>query len=231
MNKATFVNEIPNEIKGNEVPTLSLVKSMIPESKVQSNMVYIGENYCSNMYALLCPIKEEASFFNGCILFGSVVFQIYIFCINNEIRICRIMQMATGDEGTSITHMCLAKITTDEGIWVGFSAPENTGGKHYVYDYHSSDEIKIIDQNENTILSYETLYDTEKLPLNFDYTYDRNTETYHPYVGLLHEKITLWEDKIKVNGKNVSLDGHTHTDLETKITALESRITALEGKT
>ena len=31
MNKATFVNEIPNEIKGNEVPTLNLVKTMIPE--------------------------------------------------------------------------------------------------------------------------------------------------------------------------------------------------------
>ena len=59
--------------------------------------------------------------------------------------------MATGDEGTSITHMCLGKITTDDGVWVGFNAPENTGGKHYVYDYHSSDEIKIIDQNEKKL--------------------------------------------------------------------------------
>ena len=31
MNKATFVSEIPSKIEGNEVPTLSLVKSMIPE--------------------------------------------------------------------------------------------------------------------------------------------------------------------------------------------------------
>ena len=31
MSKATFVSEIPNEIKGNEVPTLNLVKSMIPD--------------------------------------------------------------------------------------------------------------------------------------------------------------------------------------------------------
>ena len=31
MSKATFVNEIPSKIEGNEVPTLSLVKSMIPE--------------------------------------------------------------------------------------------------------------------------------------------------------------------------------------------------------
>ena len=32
MNKATFVNEIPDEIKGNEVPTVELVQKMIPDT-------------------------------------------------------------------------------------------------------------------------------------------------------------------------------------------------------
>ena len=45
MSKATFVSEIPNEIKGNEVPTLNLVKSMIPEVVHEFNPESSPEKY------------------------------------------------------------------------------------------------------------------------------------------------------------------------------------------
>ena len=38
MSKATFVSEIPNEIKGNEVPTLNLVKSMLTSENISDRI-------------------------------------------------------------------------------------------------------------------------------------------------------------------------------------------------
>ena len=44
MSKATFVSSIPSKIEGNEVPTLNLMKSMIPDV-VKENTIKQYTNY------------------------------------------------------------------------------------------------------------------------------------------------------------------------------------------
>ena len=64
MNKATFVSQIPDEIKGNEVPTLNLVKQLIGSNSSSPSSQSIDINGQPVFYAILSE-KTNGAIFQG----------------------------------------------------------------------------------------------------------------------------------------------------------------------
>ena len=136
----------PTDMNSDKVMTANAVKGYVEGNKIK----LIKDGWSSELFLLLCPIKETPTFFNGHILWSNGLFKVYIFCQNNQILFNQAMLLASQESGCGVSWR-LYKVSTEEGDWVAFSPDQNTGTvKQYVYDYTSSDEIKIVNIEDSS---------------------------------------------------------------------------------
>ena len=95
----------------------------------------------------------------------------------------------------------LYKVKTEEGYWVAFSPDQNNSGKYYVYDYTSSDEIKIV--MNDALLEKETIEGSEYMPIQFNKRYNVDEGKFEPSVSVNGLKLCIYQDSITFNGSSL----------------------------
>ena len=146
MNKATFVNEIPSKIEGNEVPTLNLVKSMIDKN---SGLLSITRN--GDAYITLCK-KEPGQHFHGLIYINWYVAVIDIAVSSDGPVFGSFKHGAKNSSNSSCHNMELLLLTINETKYVGLKIDQ--GGLTYTWNFvvkncSDIDNVKLCENVDN----------------------------------------------------------------------------------
>ena len=141
MNKATFVNEIPTKIEGNEVPTLNLVKSLLTSENISDRITEFRT--ASNAKSVEVILPEGSKFKVGAEIANSIPITIENcngFVIKANDQTCEI------DENTNLFRGVCAIQALDVNNSEHLSLLTNRVDKDYVLEF-SNFKIDGVDEN------------------------------------------------------------------------------------